>query len=383
MGSTRATGLALPLDRTGLSLRSRLLDVIDHGDSPGGLTDEAFDTLARAVFAWQYEWNSPFAAWCRRRDRTPQQVSHWTEIPPVPVAAFREVALVAGSVEAADAVFRTSGTTSGSQHRGVHYVPDLSIYDASLLAGFRAALIPDGTRLRMFSLLPMAAEMPDSSLAHMIGSVMTRFGAQGSRSFASIRSGIDPVALATALHAATEDRAPVCLLGTSFSFVHWLDELVATGTRFTLPEGSRLMDTGGFKGRSREVDEETLRSLYAERLGIAPNACVNEYGMTEMCSQFYDTTLREPDAPRRKRGPAWLRTRIVDPDTLRPVGDDRNGLLQHFDLANIGSVLCVQTEDLGRRVGDGFHVLGRAQGATPRGCSIAMDELLAAVRAPR
>jgi hypothetical protein len=77
--------------------------------------------------------------------------------------------------------------------------------------------------------------------------------------------------------------------------------------------------------------------------------------------------------------PPWVRTRVVDPESLEPAAAGPAGLLQHFDLANVGSVMAIQTEDLGVAVDDGFRLLGRAPGATPRGCSIAMDLLLEAV----
>jgi hypothetical protein len=110
--------------------------------------------------------------------------------------------------------------------------------------------------------------------------------------------------------------------------------------------------------------------------------------MTELCSQFYDSILREQvelGAPgeRRKIPPRWARTVVVDPETLAPLPPGSTGLLRHIDLANIGSVVAVQTEDLGEALDDGFRVLGRASGSPPRGCSIAMDELLTAARAAR
>jgi hypothetical protein len=148
------------------------------------------------------------------------------------------------------------------------------------------------------------------------------------------------------------------------------------------------MDTGGYKGRSREVAEDELRRLYHELLGIPLTHCVNEYGMTEMCSQFYDSSLRDHvrgrERDRRKIVPPWVRTRVVDPETLLPVAEGTTGLLQHFDLANVNSVMAIQTEDLGFAAGDdGFQLLGRVPGASPRGCSIAMDLLLEAVETQR
>ncbi|HEX6135626.1 MAG TPA: hypothetical protein VFZ24_16760 [Longimicrobiales bacterium] len=348
------------------------------------LNDAEFNAIALRLFARQYERNAPYAAFCARRGRAPEAVSHWTRIPPVPTAAFREVALVAGNPDDAHAVFRTSGTTRGPERRGVHYIPDLSVYHASLIRNFAACMLPDGARLRMVSIVPASREMPDSSLAHMIDVVLSRLGAGQGTHCATVDGGIDAQALSATLHEAERSGVPVCLLGTSFSFVHWLDGLVERGERFRLPDGSRLMDTGGYKGRSREVEEPVLREMYRELLGIPATHCVNEYGMTEMCSQFYDSTLRDTlrgrDAARRKLVPPWVRTRVVHPETLEPLSSGETGILQHFDLANAGSVMAIQTEDLGVQVEGGFRLIGRARGVTPRGCSIAMDILLDAVR---
>jgi Acyl-protein synthetase, LuxE len=351
------------------------------------LDDRAFNALALEVFGWQFENNSAWAAYCARRGRTPTAVSHWTEIPPVPVAAFREAALVAGDPASAAAVFRTSGTTRGAARRGTHYVADVSLYHESLLPSFAAMVLPDGATPVMVSLIPRAAEAPDSSLSHMVDTVSARFGAASSLSVASVSSGIDSDRLDGALRDACDRGHVVCLLGTSFAFVHWLDELRARGRRYRMPPGSRIMDTGGFKGRSREVDADTMREEYAHSLGIDAVHCINEYGMTEMCSQFYDSTFRDFTAgvsrARHKVVPPWVRTRLVDADTLEPVAPGEPGLLQHFDLANAGSVCAIQTEDTGVVVDEGFRVIGRASGAQPRGCSLAMDDLLQALAGKR
>ena len=177
---------------------------------------------------------------------------------------------------------------------------------------------------------------------------------------------------------------PVCILGTAFALVHWLDALREAGTRFRLPAGSRLMDTGGFKGRSREVTREELYGAVEDRLGIPPAWCVNEYGMTEMSSQFYDGVAGAAPAPadRLHAGPPWVRTQATDPETLRPLPHGEVGVLRHFDLANLSSVMAIQTADLGITSPDGFRVLGRARGAEARGCSLAMDDLLTAIGRP-
>lgn len=369
----------------GMSITARygLVDLFSRPfDQP--LADDEFNRIALRVFGHQFEHNRPYAAFCDRRGRTPATVEHWTMIPAVPTAAFREVDLVAGDARDADVVFRTSGTTSRPEKRGVHHVLDLAIYHISLIPNFAGCVLPDGAELTMLSLVPSPSEMPDSSLAHMIDVVMERLGTADSACYATVANGIDDGALADRLREAELDGTPVCILGTSFAFVHWLDRLAGHGERFSLPAGSRLMDTGGYKGRSREVAEDELRRLYHEYLGIRPTHCVNEYGMTEMCSQFYDSTLRDKvrgvDRPRRKLVPPWVRTRVVDPQTLEPLEPGQRGLLQHVDLANAGSVLAIQTEDTGTLVDGGFLMHGRTPGATPRGCSIAMDVLLGAVQ---
>jgi hypothetical protein len=368
------------MSEDGSALRARLLRHVTAGAE---VDDAEFDALARAVFAHQFACNAPYRLFCERRGATPDAVGAWDEIPAVPTDAFKAAALVCGDPAAAAAVFRTSGTTAGAGRRGTHYLPDLSLYDAALRAGFRAHLLPDGAPMRFVSLVPRADQVRDSSLSHMASAVIADFGAEGSGFFISASFGIDHDGLAAALRGAEEGGAPVCVLGTAFALVHALDAMAERGERFRLPPGSRLMDTGGFKGRSREVTRGELYGAVAERLGIAPGWCVNEYGMTEMSSQFYDgaagSAPADPDA-RLHAGPPWVRTRATDPETLRIVPHGEVGVLRHWDLANLDSVACIQTADLGVTSPAGFRVLGRAQGAEARGCSLAMDDLLSALR---
>lgn len=374
------------------ALRAELLAVIAAG-THAALPDDAFDRLARDVFAHQLACNRPYRLYCERRGAAPETLAHWSEIPAVPTDAFKAAALVCGDpadveakARAADgrrsaAVFRTSGTTLGAEQRGTHYVPDLALYDAALRAGFAAHLLPDGAPIRMISLVPPPAAVPDSSLSHMAGAVVADFGTDASGWYVSPDGGIDHGGLADALHAAESAGEPVCVLGTAFALVHWLDALRDAGTRVRLPGGSRLMDTGGFKGRSREVTRAELYRAVEDRLGIPHAWCVNEYGMTEMSSQFYDGAAGSASAPegRLHAGPPWVRTRATDPETLRPLPHGEVGVLRHVDLANLHSVMAIQTADLGVTSPDGFRVLGRARGAEARGCSLAMDDLLTAI----
>jgi hypothetical protein len=145
------------------------------------------------------------------------------------------------------------------------------------------------------------------------------------------------------------------------------------------------MDTGGYKGRSREVPKTELYAAYHRHFGIPLTHIVNEYGMTELGSQFYDRNLRDaaagrdptdclPASSRIKLAPPWVRVVVVDPETLEPLDGPGPGLLRFIDLANLHTVLAVQTDDLGELRGEGFEILGRAASAEARGCSLTAEE---------
>jgi hypothetical protein len=168
------------------------------------------------------------------------------------------------------------------------------------------------------------------------------------------------------------------MLGTAFSYVHLLDAEPAADRAFALPAGSLVLETGGYKGRSRTLPKPELHDLLGRRLGISPDNLVCEYGMSELSSQAYDSFAWEPSTTaqstvrpaRRFRFPPWARAMVTSPETGREVADGESGLLRVFDLANVRSVLAIQTEDLAIRRGDGFELLGRAAQAEPRGCSL-------------
>jgi hypothetical protein len=194
---------------------------------------------------------------------------------------------------------------------------------------------------------------------------------------------LDLGALTAALDEATGDATPIALLGTSFAFLHADDALGAR--RWALPAGSRIMQTGGFKGRTREVEPATMRALLTSRYGVPDAFVVAEYGMTELSSQLYETTLHDAvtgvaSHSRHLWVPGWMRATPVDPETLRPVAEGEVGILRLDDCANVDTAVFVQTSDLARRHVAGIELLGRAPGATPRGCSLAVDAILGATR---
>jgi acyl-CoA synthetase (AMP-forming)/AMP-acid ligase II len=347
-------------------------------EDPGRHDDERFERLALALFTVQFEQNAAYGRFCAARGATPERVRRWHEIPTVPTGAFKEVALRCFPADRTVKVFRTSGTTL--ERRGELHLDTLALYEASLVPSFEAGVLPDlapDEKLPILVLAPSPEEADDSSLSHMFGVMVARRGAAGSGFF--VRNGrLEEEALLASLERAAGESPKLLLCGTAFAFVHWLEALDTRGRRLALPAGTRLMETGGFKGRSRELSRGALHARIEARLGVPPARCVNQYGMTELGSQFYDSVLATPGAPRQKRVPPWTRVRIVEPESGRPLAPGAVGAIQVFDLANTGSVLAIATADLGVARGRGFEVLGREASAEARGCSLAADEMLGA-----
>jgi hypothetical protein len=345
-----------------------------------------FERLALALFHFQFEACEPYARFCRSLERTPSNVQGFEEIPAVPTGAFKEFDLCCFELDATIKTFRTSGTSS--DRRGRLRLDTLQLYESSLLSSLREILLADlrGKQPKMRFLAPTAEEAPDSSLSHMFSTLLAAEGGPGSGF--DLRDGqLDLDSLDRARQRAGEGDEPMLILGTSFAFVHFLDETTKSSSgAWKLPGGSRVMETGGFKGRSREIPRETLRRDLARRFGIPETSVVNQYGMTELGSQFYDSTVIDPKGPRRKLAPPWTRVRIIDPKTGHDVKAGEAGMIVIHDLANTGSIAAIQTADLGRAVRDatgesiGFDVLGRFEGAEERGCSIATDVMLDASR---
>ena len=218
----------------------------------------------------------------------------------------------------------------------------------------------------MLMLTPSPAEAPHSSLAHMMGVV-----AQAMTEYFIEHDTLLLDRLTRRLCEMQWESQPVFLLGTAFAFVHLFDHLQKENTRFELPDGSRAMETGGFKGRSRSVTKAELYGLFEHCLGLPAQRVVNEYGMTELSTQFYDETLQVGQSSNLKVVPPWARVLIIDPQTGHPAEPGQRGLIRVLDLANLWSIVCVQTEDFGVSHGENrFEVIGRAASAEVRGCSL-------------
>lgn len=374
MDETRRT----PVSEAHAALAAQLEAAFAAWDAdPRAWPDDVFEARALEAFRLQYEANRPYHRYCRAIGRTPDDVATWRDIPPAPTAAFRAVDLIVGDPADAELRFRTSGTTGGGAARGTHLVRRSETYRASLIGPFRHAVLAGRGRARILVLHPSFAASRDSSLAWMFDAVLEGLGRPGSLRIEPSAGRADAAGGTSeglvALEAAAGAGEPLAIVGTTLALADWLDRLSAADVRLQLPAGSRVMDTGGAKGHDGLERDAAIGDLL-DRLGLPEQAAVNEFGMTELLSQRYGDGLGR----QALRGPPWLRTRVLDPVSLdeRPEGEE--GILCHYDLANVGSVVAVLTEDRGRAVGDAVEWLGRTPGAPPRGCSLATAELLEA-----
>lgn len=333
----------------------------------------AFERLALEIFSYQYARNPIYRKYCRALGAGPRTVRAWTQVPALPVAAYKEAPVRCFPSRAVRLRFRTSGTTSGGARRGTHELDTDRLYRASLWASFARNLLADGAKPDLYLLVPPPKVKPDSSLSFMAGEVARRLRRRA-RSYVTADLRVDSPRLAADL---SRQRRPVLIFATAFSLKIFLDDLARRRVRLRLPAGSRLMETGGFKGRTAAVSRSRLYRMCRQRLGLGPGRCHAEYGMTELSSQAYAT-----GEGGRFKLPHWMRVVAAHPQTGRPLAHGKRGVLRFYDLANRPSVAAVQTEDTGRVYKDGFVLTGRLGGAELRGCSLSYERYLTR-RGPR
>ncbi|MBV9233704.1 MAG: long-chain fatty acid--CoA ligase [Candidatus Eremiobacteraeota bacterium] len=355
-------------EREAGALDGEILDAINAWHERGAaLSDDHFNDLALRIFAHQLRYNAPYARYCARLGITLASMpGSWRQIPGVPTPAFKDAAITTFHHSDAALIFETSGTTAGKPGR--HYMETPALYDAALLACFDRLMLQDRATLRYFNLVPNPEERPTSSLGYMMRRVSEGRG-DGHTGWYLAGDHLLTADLERDLRESIAAAEPACIAATAFALVHLLDGLESTGRGFALPRGSRIMETGGFKGRSRAIDRDELYATLSDRFALPRENIVAEYGMTELTSQYYDDPMT-----RRKAGPPWLRARVVGSDR-KDVPAGEAGALLHVDLANRSSAVAVQTEDVGVQYADGFALLGRAPDAPPRGCSLDAEEI--------
>ncbi|HEU4724919.1 MAG TPA: hypothetical protein VFU59_06420 [Candidatus Eisenbacteria bacterium] len=334
---------------------------------------ERFDHQSRTI--------SAYAAYCAYLGRTPGAIGDWRAVPPVPASAFKTHDMSAAPRGSEAVIFETSGTSVSKPGRV--RLGSTELYETSLLSSFERHLLPDAARLPAIVFGPRRAEAPRSSLWFMVEKVVEKFAPAA---VYLVRGGEPRWSEADSVLKRAESRGePALLLGTTLFFMAYFEYLEREGRTFSLPPGSRAMDTGGAKGLRAEYEREEIESAFAHRLGIPPSHLVNEYGMAELGSQFYDDNLLAKHEGRArlsgKQIPPWVRTRVLNTETLEEQPDGERGILVHYDLANVDVPLAIQTEDIGFRIGDRLHIEGRLLGAEARGCSLPFEKFLAEGRA--
>jgi hypothetical protein len=330
---------------------------------------DEFERLALAILAWQ-------RSVCPALDRAIRAASDGVTacsldgVVGVATDAFKAARIATFAPAREARVFFTSGTTG--EVRGRHALETMELYELAAISAARRWLLP-AQRYRFVLLAESEESNPHSSLSAMLSMFLKTWG-DDDDAFCVDRGTLLVEKVRARVDRARAEGVSVAMLGATFAFVHLWDA-VGDGESMRLPPGSVVMPTGGFKGRSRELSNDEFMSEIQVRFGVSRVDVVQEYGMTELCSQAYEAH-REGVEPGRYVCPPWMRVDAVDIETLAVLPQGKEGILRVIDLANLSSCVAVQTADVGVVHRDGFVVKGRLAGATPRGCARAMDALL-------
>jgi hypothetical protein len=304
---------------------------------------------ALEVFRYQYQYNMVYREFCDHLGRNAASVTEWQQIPYLPIDFFKTRKVICNGLSAAT-VFTSSGTT-GSQP-SAHHVADLSVYEGSYLTAFELFYGPV-TDFCVLALLPSYLEREGSSLIFMVDDLIRRSGHPDSGFYLSDLKGLH-----SKLERLEAKKSKVLLIGVSFALLDFAEQFPIR-LRSTM-----VMETGGMKGRRKELVREELHGLLKQGLGL--EKIHSEYGMTELLSQAYSA------GHGKFRTPPWMQVSIRDPEdpfSFHPPG--KTGGINVIDLANINSCSFIATQDLGKLHPDNsFEVLGRFDNSDIRGCNL-------------
>lgn len=278
----------------------------------------------------------------------------WHEVAPIPTEAFKNTNLISFPETRISKTFLTSGTTGDT--RGKHHFVDTSIYEKSILTSWKNLNLPN---LPIVCLSQSPITNCQSSLIHMFGTLNGKFliGSSGHLDEVKINSFLK------------NSKRPFILAGTALAFLYLMEE--PSGIQLELPEGSWIMETGGYKGSNRRIRKKDFYSMIRNNFNVSEERIINEYSMTELSSQFYSIGLNSTH-----KSTHWLKARILKPGTKSEVEDGERGILSIYDLANLGSSIGIMTGDIAIRRGSEFELIGRNENLEPRGCSRAAERFL-------
>jgi len=312
-----------------------------------------FQNTALDIFNYQYNNNIIYNSFVDGLGLDPSNVRSIYEIPFLPVEFFKSHKIVTGN-SPIEKIFESSGTTVVIKAK--HYINNLNLYAESFLRTFKM-FYGDPEEYHILALLPSYLEREGSSLVYMAEYLIKR--SNSSLSGFYINNVED---LITTYTRAKSENRKILLLGVSFALLDLAEKYSPDLS------GAIVMETGGMKGRRKELTRFELHSILKEQLGVS--SIHSEYGMTELLSQAYS----------KDDGifycPPWLKMLIrdpLDPLTIYTV-PDKTGGLNIIDLANFNSCSFILTGDLGKlREDGGFEVLGRFDNSDIRGCNLLVE----------
>lgn len=309
----------------------------------------AFELLSLETFGRQYLENSNYRSFCKLLGKDISNVKSLQDIPFLPVEFFKTHTIKTGNFNA-DLIFSSSGTTG--QMTSKHHLPDRRIYEWNF-RGIFESFYGQAEKYCILALLPSYLEREGSSLVYMCQELINRSRHPHSGFYLNDRK-----ALAEKLRQLDSQGQNVLLIGVSFALLDLVNEY-----SFNLRH-TTIMETGGMKGRKKEMIREELHTILKKGFGVR---CIHsEYGMTELLSQAYSA------GEGVFRTPPWMRVLIRDPeDPLSYLPMGRTGGINIIDLANQHSCAFLATKDLGKLHADGsFEVIGRFDHSDIRGCNL-------------
>jgi phenylacetate-coenzyme A ligase PaaK-like adenylate-forming protein len=313
-------------------------------------TEEEFWETTRRVYNHQSLNNQVYKEFAAFLGRDSRHVNTASDIPFLPVEFFRNHRIITGERQV-EIIFESSGTTGVTPGR--HYVSDLALYERSFLRSFRLFYGEPGDYL-IIALLPSYTERGGSSLVYM-ADILIKESHHPQSGF--YKSGTD--AILNAVKKGKEVGSRILLLGVSYALL----DLAESGSRDF--SGITIMETGGMKGRRKELTRSELHNILKEKFNV--NTIHSEYGMTELMSQAYSS------GDGIFYCPPWMKIVLRDPqDPLSLFSQPgKTGGINIIDLANLNSCSFIATGDLGKlHENGGFEVLGRFDNSDIRGCNL-------------
>ncbi len=312
--------------------------------------DSDFEEITLRVFRYQYINNPVYQRFCNLLGITKTSVKQLIDIPYLPIQFFKQEKVVS-SYASNYKVFTSSGTTGSITSK--HYVSDLILYEKSFLKGFQH-FYGEINDYVVLALLPSYLEREGSSLVYMAERLINDSNHKESGFYLN-----NSKELVHTLQQLISENKKTLLLGVSFALLDLAEQY-----DLSLPQNVVVMETGGMKGKRKEMIREELHQHLKD--GLKTSQIHSEYGMTELLSQAYS----------KKDGvfytPPWMKISIRNPeDALSLMGNEKTGGINIIDLANINSCAFIATQDLGKtHANNGFEVLGRFDDSDIRGCNL-------------